>query len=112
MGQFQVPKIQNSRIPALSKVHNQEMIGERLVLYCPTKLDRYDLADPSLSPRRSTDSSALLEREGAGCAVAGENGGTRFLEPAASSVGSSGILVCKLKPQLRKKVKTQNTEVP
>ena len=69
MGQFQVPKIQNSRIPALSKVHNQEMIGERLVLYCPTKLDRYDLADPSLSPRRSTDSSALLEREGAGCAV-------------------------------------------
>ena len=41
-----------------------------------------------------------------------ENGGTRFLEPAASSVGSSGILVCKLKPQLRKKVKTQNTEVP
>ena len=72
MGQFQVPKIQNSRIPAgkLSKVHNQEMLGERLVLYCPTKLDRYDLADPSLSPRRSTDSSALLEREGAGCAVA------------------------------------------
>ena len=36
------------------------------------ELDRYDLADPSLSPRRSTDSSALLEREGAGCAVAKE----------------------------------------